>query len=357
MHRIATVQYLRAIAATGVVVHHFIGPAYFDTGLKQPASIGEAGVDLFFVISGFIMWTTTGRKHIGPQEFMWHRIVRIVPLYWIFTLVYLLVTLAGKHNPISPLDVIRSMFFIPWFDGHLSQRISAFYFLGWTLMYEMFFYCVFAITLTLPRTVQLKAVVGCLSGLVGIGLLFDFKNGMSFAYTSPLLLEFIAGCLIGRLYEAKCLPSKSWGAVLIGAAVTALAWTGWYTPENLLERALVWGLPSALIVAATLSFEPDAEKPPSRAGLLLGDASYSIYLSHIIFFLVFNLMVKRTGILHHLGIDYGFNSIAIFYATIGSACALVGGVAVSAVIERPISRFLARFSKPEAKVELQQARF
>lgn len=118
MHRIVTIQYLRAVAATGVVVHHFIGPAYFDAGLKQPPSIGEAGVDLFFVISGFIMWTTTGRRQIGPQEFMWHRILRIVPLYWLFTLAYFLITLASKHSPISP-----SMSSGPYSSFHGSTAI------------------------------------------------------------------------------------------------------------------------------------------------------------------------------------------------------------------------------------------
>jgi exopolysaccharide production protein ExoZ len=345
VHRIVTLQYLRAIAATAVVVHHFIGPAYFETGLKQPASIGEAGVDLFFVISGFIMWATTGRRQIGPKEFIWHRIIRIVPLYWIFTLVYLLITLASKHNPISPLDVIRSLFFIPWFDEHLSQRISAFYFLGWTLMYEMFFYCVFALTLTLPRSTQLKAVVSCLAILVAVGLLFQFRNGMSFAYTSPLLLEFIAGCVIGRLYEAKLTLPKSSAAALISLAIATIVWSAWHTPESLLTRALVWGLPAALIVAAALSFEPDAQKSPSRAGLLIGDASYSIYLSHIIFFLMFNLIAKRAGIVD------GFREIALFYGTIGAACALAGGLIVYTAVEKPTSKLLARLSKPKAMIE------
>ena len=337
------IQYLRAFAALAVVVFH----AAERTG--EHFAIGAAGVDVFFVISGFIMWTTTGRREIGPGEFIRHRLIRIVPLYWIFTLVYLLVTVAGKHNPISTLDVVRSLFFIPWFEEHLSQRISAFYFLGWTLMYEMFFYCVFALTLFLPRSTQLRAVVSCLAILVAAGLLFDFKNGISFAYTSPLLLEFIAGCVIGRLYESKLTPPRSWAAAFICLATTAILWSAWHAPEDLLTRALVWGLPAALIVAAALSFEPDAQKSPSVAGLLLGDASYSIYLSHIIFFLMFNLIAKRTGIV--TGIVHGFSEIALFYGTIGTACALAGGLIVYTAIEKPTSKLLARLTKPNAKIE------
>ncbi|WP_172842003.1 acyltransferase family protein [Bradyrhizobium lablabi] len=328
-----TVQYLRALAATAVVVHHFVGPAYIDAGRGHPGTVGEAGVDLFFVISGFIMWTTTRRRETAPLDFIWHRIVRIVPLYWIFTLVFLGITLASKHSPVSTLDVMRSLFFVPWFEEDLGQKTSAFYFLGWTLMYEMFFYCVFAFALFLPRKSQFIGVVGCLSALVALGLVFDFKSGPSFTYTSPLLLEFMAGCAVGELYERKAIPSISFGTGLLCIGLATLIWTVWNIPYSLLARTLLWGAPAALILVGALSVEAPAARKPTKLFLLLGNASYSIYLSHIITLLVFNLIVKRAGLIQ------GFNSEIAIYSTIGSALALAGGTLVYALLERPVSNF------------------
>lgn len=207
-------------------------------------------------------------------------------------------------------------------------------------MYEMFFYCVFAVTLTLPRALQFKAIVGCLSALIVVGILFDFKGGMSFAYTSPLLLEFMAGCIIGRIFEANRTAPKPLALVLIGGGLIVLVLSATNMPDNLLERALTWGLSSALIVMGILSFEFDAEKHPSNTALLLGNASYSVYLSHIIILLIFNLVMKKTGIIHGFGIDQAFSSAAAFYGICGGAVALLGGVAVYQFIERPLSKLI-----------------
>src|SRR6476469_9045618 len=138
MRTIVSVQYIRAIAAISVVIHHFVSTAYLNTGLGLPGTLGEAGVDLFFVVSGFLMWKTTRRRESEPVDFIRHRLIRIVPLYWLFSALLLLITLASKHTPVSVLDFIRSLFFVPWYEEHLRQKTSAFYFLGWTLMYEMF---------------------------------------------------------------------------------------------------------------------------------------------------------------------------------------------------------------------------
>jgi exopolysaccharide production protein ExoZ len=318
------------MAAAAVAVHHFIGPAYFDLGIGQPPSIGEAGVDLFFVISGFIMWITTRRRETTPLDFMRHRIVRIIPLYWFFTLLFLAITVWVKHSPVSSLDVVRSLFFIPWYEGHLSQKTSAFYFLGWTLMYEMFFYCVFAIVLFLHPKMQFFTIVCSLSFLVTAGLLLNFKNGPSFTYTSPLLLEFVAGCLVGRLYERKMIPPSVVGTVLFGAALLAIIATSWSVPDTLLARSLMWGVPSMLILLGALSLETFVEGHQSKLLLLLGDASYSIYLSHFIAFLVFNSAVKRMDLLHT------FDSKVAVYSTLGVAFSLVVGAAIYALIERPL---------------------
>jgi exopolysaccharide production protein ExoZ len=331
--QIVSIQYLRALAAIGVVLHHFLGPAFINRGLAAPASIGEAGVDLFFVISGFIMWVTTRRTESSPKAFIYHRLIRIVPLYWIFTFVFLAIKFASRHaEPISLEDLVRSLFFIPVYDASLFQKTSAFYFLGWTLMYEMFFYGIFAAALLLPRGAQLVAVITSLLFLAGLGTVLTFDRGMSFTYTSPLLLEFAAGCAIGKLYEKRLLPSHFIGCIILLVGALALVSSVWNIPESLHQRMLLWGLPCALIVFGALSLEDIAWRRPSPTFLLLGNASYSIYLSHIIFLLMFNLAIQRMKLFDDMRI------LVAIYLMVGSTLAVIGGIIVHELIERPILR-------------------
>ena len=336
---------MRAIAAIGVVLHHALGPTFINRGLAAPGSIGEAGVDLFFVISGLIMWITTRRRETSPGAFIYHRLIRIVPLYWIFTGMFLAIKLASKHNePISWEDLARSLFFIPVYDASLSQKTSAFYFLGWTLMYEMFFYGIFAAALRLPRGAQLVAIISCLLFLAGLGTVFSFDRGMSFTYTSPLLLEFAAGCVIGRLYEKRHIPSHFVGCIILSAGTLALASTIWNIPDNLHQRTILWGLPCALIVIGVLSLEDIAQRSQSPTFVLLGDASYSIYLSHVIFLLVFNLAIQRMKLFDNMSV------LIAMYLTVGSAIALIGGIIVNRLIERPILRNMRRSMPNQSRV-------
>jgi exopolysaccharide production protein ExoZ len=331
--QIVSIQYLRAFAAIGVVLHHFLGPTFINRGLAAPASIGEAGVDLFFVISGFIMWVTTRRKESSPKAFMYHRLIRIVPLYWIFTFVFLAIQFASRHTePISLEDLVRSLFFIPVYDASLFQKTSAFYFLGWTLMYEMFFYGIFAAALLLPRGAQLVAVVTSLLFLAGLGTVLTFDRGMSFTYTSPLLLEFAAGCVIGKFYEERRCPSHFIGCIIVSVGALALVSTVWNIPESLHQRTILWGLPCALIVLGALSLEDIAWRRQSPTFLLLGDASYSIYLSHIIFLLMFNLAIQRMKLFDDMRI------LVAIYLVVGSTVAVIGGIIVHEFIERPMLR-------------------
>lgn len=335
MKQIISVQYLRAVAATGVVFHHALGPPYINSGLAPPPTIGEAGVDLFFVISGFIIWVTTRGRETLPADFVQHRIVRIVPLYWICTFAFLAMQLASrKAEAISISALVRSLLFIPTYDPAIAQKISAFYFLGWTLMYEMFFYALFAFALTLPRPRQLASVVAVLLGLSALGAAFSFQGGMSYAYTSPLLLEFAAGCLLGALYAKRALPRTSAGVIFILIGVAALAATIWSPPDGLYERTLFWGVPAALIVLGALCAEDTVRRHASGVLVLLGDASYAIYLSHVLIILVFNLVVQR------LKIATDFRALVALYLIAGSALAIAGGVLVHRFIEKPVTTFL-----------------
>jgi exopolysaccharide production protein ExoZ len=138
-----SIQYLRFIAAFGVILFHACGPT------RHPFAFGARGVDLFFVVSGFVMWQVTAAKPHTPGSFLDRRIRRIVPLYWTsIVLVVCLVHLFGVR-PLGATDeivpVIKSMLFVPYFNanGSMGPVVSP----GWTLNYEMFFYVIFAVSL------------------------------------------------------------------------------------------------------------------------------------------------------------------------------------------------------------------
>lgn len=138
--RIDSIQLLRAVAAIAVVTQHVPIPIFGD---------GLWGVDLFFVISGFIMCHATARS---GRNFFLKRIIRIVPLYWLGTLfIYALaLTLPQLLNTTTanPVDLLKSLLFIPFIKGGIPVPIV---FQGWTLNYEMFFYGLFWISLLVSR--------------------------------------------------------------------------------------------------------------------------------------------------------------------------------------------------------------
>src|SRR5262249_27030727 len=142
---------LRAVAALSVVYYHTTSEA----GLNLPPAVGSHAVDLFFVISGFIIARTALDS---PKQFLLRRIVRIVPLYWTATLAVFWLALFTPHILHSTRPDYRqllcSLLFIPYETpeaGTLPTLI-----LGWSLNYEMYFYVVFAIALAVvPRRASL----------------------------------------------------------------------------------------------------------------------------------------------------------------------------------------------------------
>jgi exopolysaccharide production protein ExoZ len=273
---VRSIQYLRGFAAFGVLIFHAAERAGWSFG------VGAAGVDVFFVISGFIMWVVTCRRPASPTEFLMRRIQRIVPLYWGLTLgVAAAATLVPAAFPaMSPSagHVLKSLLFVPHRDagGYIAPLIVP----GWTLDYEMFFYLMFAVGLLAPARIRAFALTAALAGLVALRPLGDTHNALWSTYTNPLLLEFGAGVWLGMAWSEGRLPSRAFGWALIAAGLagfTAVTLAGIDVEP---VRVLVWGLPSLALVAGAVSLERAGPLPhwwPLRA---LGDASYSVYLIH-----------------------------------------------------------------------------
>jgi exopolysaccharide production protein ExoZ len=159
-----------------------------------PWAFGTSGVDLFFVISGFIRVVTTSGTGMGPGEF-WRRASR--PLYWLLTLLMIAVALVApglfKTLKVAPSTLVQSLLFIPHFSQSFPGVVWPLLVPGWTLNFEMFFYAVFGLALLLPERNRLLPLVTFFVMLTAIGLVFGpFASAAAQTYTHPMLLEFAA---------------------------------------------------------------------------------------------------------------------------------------------------------------------
>src|SRR5262245_49803107 len=191
---ILEIQILRAVAALAVVVMHIgIDLRYWGKATITWTDVGNAGVDLFFVISGFIMvfiaWEQFGRRD-APVDFFVRRLIRIVPLYWLVTTGYVL---ASSH-PAS--RIVTSYLFVPDFSANAAPLPVVLQ--GWTLNFEMFFYLMLAMTLLLPRLAAIATVSTLLAALVLLNVPY---------YGNSVILEFVLGLWIGWAFRhALTLP-------------------------------------------------------------------------------------------------------------------------------------------------------
>jgi exopolysaccharide production protein ExoZ len=260
-----SIQSLRGVAATMVVVLHVSASTKpFGWDDLTPLS---AGVDLFFVISGFIMWVTTAAKPgITALRFYKDRIIRIVPLYWFLTMIALAFVTA------TPPHIAASLVFLPYPN---KAGFSPVLIPGWTLLYEMFFYLLFgaAVWISPGRLVQRAALIlSFLAALVIVGRLLK-PDGVFGFYTDAIIAEFAFGISLGILFRLKpsaIHPLWTLGAAL-GVGMISLSFV-----TNMGPRIIASGVPATLIVAgAVFGFWP-------RLKLLeaVGNWSYSLYLSH-----------------------------------------------------------------------------
>jgi peptidoglycan/LPS O-acetylase OafA/YrhL len=293
------IQALRALAAFMVVCVHLQALALLAGAPANATDAGNAGVDLFFVISGFIMVFTTGRKPQGPLAFLGARVRRIVPLYWSVTLaVFLVALLAPRLTQNTEADLphlIGSLLFLPVQreDGTLRPTV----FVGWTLNFEMAFYALFALGLAAPRRwIGVGATVGVLLVAVVWGWLVRPSAPALGFYTTPMILEFGLGMLLGLAWPRLRLPEgPSWppAALALAAFGLILAAPGLWPHA---DRLFAFGLPAAVMVAALLALERRGLSASWRWVQALGAASYAIYLSHFFVTQAAVMLARRVGL-------------------------------------------------------------
>jgi exopolysaccharide production protein ExoZ len=322
--KLVGVQYLRAIAALMVVAHHGFSTAARYGGPETNTHWLAYGVDIFFVISGCIMWITTSGRTIGALEFYSKRIVRIVPLYWTLTIAMavavFLVPSAFNTARFDLWHTMASLLFIPSIHPS-SGAFEPLLIQGWTLNYEMFFYLLFGAALLisgLKRRLAVAAVVLALFSFAGVFV--DERTVLGF-YTRSYLLEFGAGMLLGALILNGHRLRFGWAWVIIGfALLPALNNSG----LPFLVRASV---PAILIVGGILSWEDRIGYHPLPK--VMGDASYSIYLSNPLVIGVLTVISRRVAPIDSL-------AGTIVFVAVSFAICTMAGLVVYWIIEKPL---------------------
>lgn len=340
---IRSIQHLRALAALMVVVFH-LHPQLARMGYEGawPDWLSN-GVDIFFVISGFIMWSTTAGRPVTPMDFYRRRIVRIVPLYWLITSVVVAVMLAAPRllqtARFDLSHVLASYAFIAWPSpaGHVEPVLVP----GWTLNYEMFFYLLFGLALLLPERRRLAATGLVLAALAAVGWWLRPASPAAGFYTSDIMLEFLAGMMLGRLYAGGEWPARSTAGWLLALAGLALLAGSGAWPAGT-SRLLQAGLPSILIVAGALAIERAGRTPSWPLLHRVGDASYSLYLIHPLALSALSQAWRKAG----LG---GTAAGMAAFCLVAVAVSALAGLACHRLVERPLGQRLARRRLPAVR--------
>jgi exopolysaccharide production protein ExoZ len=313
------------LAALSVAVFHVTLTANQTFYAIPVLSFAAAGVDVFFVISGFIMWVA-GRDQT-PVDFFKKRITRIVPLYWSVTIALYFGWLLVGHAAPAVIDFLRSLMFIPFLADN-GEAVPVLV-VGWTLNYEMFFYLLFALSLMAPKMMRATVLLSTIGILAFSGVVWQFAPPWQL-YTSPLLLEFACGVLLAMAFCGGRTPRRPIGLILVLIGACSLVLSELHPPAAYSHwRLIAWGLPAVCIVAGTLSFDG---KFFSRILKAAGDSSYSIYLTH-------TLVISA---IKHALLALGINSLTggVLLIALGIPASGLFGFAVYSLIERPLLAYV-----------------
>ena len=342
------VQALRFFAAFLVVLTH--STFYASERLLPGVGFwpdGATGVNIFFVISGFVMVVSTtelrGRAD-GWRIFAWRRLIRIVPMYWIATtlklIALILIPAAVLHSQLDVFHIVSSYLFIP--TVNVEGEFKPFLAVGWTLYFEMFFYALFALALYLRA--NLYYFVGTV--LVAFASMSMFRTAGLAAtmFFDPIVLQFFFGMLVAAtIWRTPTLNRISKRHPGFPAALSVCGVVLLLAPFQVpnVPDAFRTGLPATMIVLGVVLLEPHLKGRLPKTLLLLGDASYVLYLFHPLIAPIVPTVFQKADILNFWACVLVSSALAIF------ACAVI-----HIVIERPLTQQLRSLTRARRAAEV-----
>ena len=341
---VLSVQYLRGIAACMVLLEHIgLKSSQYSTNVLSGWHVGGSGVDLFFLISGFIMCHTMTEKHQQPNAsltFLWRRVQRIIPLYWFVTCLALViyVLMPDKVNSSGgETDLLASFFLLPSNGSYLVAN-------GWTLSYEFLFYTLFTLGLLFSRGVGSLLVVLVLSALAVFGFMHPQYSVWGMFLTNQLLLEFAVGIALSYyLPYINRLPTMAM-PMLIGLGVGGLLAVNQGISSDI--RVIDFGIPMVLIMAGALGLEKELQQRPNTLLNLLGSSSYAMYLIHPFILVAAAMVLSKLGLTDVLN---GWFFVVVLF--IGST---VGGWVLFKYVETTMANFIKKQSLKPSRNHVQQ---
>ncbi|MBW4578144.1 MAG: glycosyltransferase [Tildeniella nuda ZEHNDER 1965/U140] len=313
--RLEGIQICRGIAALLVLLFHATQLSQEKLGqpfLGNLFAFGGAGVDFFFVLSGFIIFFVH-QADVGKRDrlkpFILKRLIRIYPLYWLITLailpIYFLEPQLGYGYERDLAVIIKSLLLVP--QQHFPILI-----VGWSLSHEMLFYGLFALAIVLPLRRFSYLLLGWFIGTIAVLLSslsdsFNLDNYFLFKFVfSAHNFEFLFGCLAADLIRKNRFNTQKTGFLFLGTSLFLLFGIAQAQRSLILNPVFAYGLPSMLIVLGSASFDVQRSCHQTRSSLArlftsLGDASYSIYLTHYLCLSVFLKLIVATNLISSIG--------------------------------------------------------
>lgn len=330
--RLPGLTLLRGIAVLFLIIHHTLEASVTARiGPRSPdwlTRIGESGVDTLFTVSGFLALYASFRPQ-NPiptaSDFLFRRLTRIYPFYWVCLMGLIAIWFAGflHSRDLTAGAIAKSLLLIPSQDTLIG--------LSWVLSYQVFFFLIFSATLPLrSRDASLTICLGAMPLVLTIANLFPEGDLRDF-FAKPILIEFCFGMLAARLVltRSEQAPISAYWS-LLAFAVLAVAPLFVPYPDTSgtqgLSRLVCWGLPAVLLTITFVSLKPPGSLS-GHFGLLLGNASYAIYLTHFFVMLLYAKLLKDT--------HFGDRPQTLVVPVVVAIC-IIAGLLAHFGIERPL---------------------